>query len=205
MVYCKQEDLVLSHLFMVKNLAKICRRQYSPFAELNELISAGTIGLIEASRKFDMKRDCSFKTYATYRIRGAIIDEIRSKDWVSSWMRREGSHYQIVSTEDDLQFSAREKALISGVTYQQSENKIFDLELKKGLSSILRDPEKIDRKGAELIRLYYYKNIDFDCIAKRFKVTQGRVSQIHKASIERLRKLPELVSLLNDLRSDGER
>ncbi|RYE82888.1 MAG: RNA polymerase sigma factor WhiG, partial [Hyphomicrobiales bacterium] len=50
--------------------------------ELDDLISSGVIGLMDAVDKYDSTRDNKFKTYAEFRIRGAMLDELRSQDWV---------------------------------------------------------------------------------------------------------------------------
>ncbi len=53
----------------------------TPAVELDELISAGTIGLVRALDSFDLSRGLAFSTYAVRRIRGAVLDELRSRDW----------------------------------------------------------------------------------------------------------------------------
>ncbi|MCB0413817.1 MAG: FliA/WhiG family RNA polymerase sigma factor, partial [Bdellovibrionales bacterium] len=55
--------------------------------ELDDLISCGVIGLMDAIEKFDPSRDNKFKTYAEFRVRGAILDELRSQDWVPRSIR----------------------------------------------------------------------------------------------------------------------
>ena len=53
--------------------------------DIDDLISAGVIGLMDAIEKYDPSRDNKFKTYAEFRIRGAILDELRSQDWVPTF------------------------------------------------------------------------------------------------------------------------
>ena len=55
--------------------------------ELDDLISSGVIGLMDAMDKYDPSRDNKFKTYAEFRIRGAILDELRAQDWVPRSVR----------------------------------------------------------------------------------------------------------------------
>ena len=55
--------------------------------DIDDLISAGVIGLMDAIEKYDPSRDNKFKTYAEFRIRGAILDELRSQDWVPRSVR----------------------------------------------------------------------------------------------------------------------
>jgi RNA polymerase sigma factor for flagellar operon FliA len=55
--------------------------------ELDDLVSSGVIGLMDAIEKYDPTRDNKFKTYAEFRIRGAILDELRAQDWVPRSVR----------------------------------------------------------------------------------------------------------------------
>jgi RNA polymerase sigma factor for flagellar operon FliA len=59
--------------------------------EVDDLISAGTIGLLDAIEKFDESKGASFKTYASIRINGAIKDELRRMDWMSRPMRKQST------------------------------------------------------------------------------------------------------------------
>ena len=58
--------------------------------ELEDLVSAGVVGLLEASRSFDSSKNVQFKTFAKFRIRGAILDSLRETDWGSRLLRRRG-------------------------------------------------------------------------------------------------------------------
>src|SRR5439155_26074594 len=59
----------------------------TPAVELGELVSAGTIGLVRALEGFDLSRGLAFSTYAVRRIRGAILDDLRSRDWTPRSVR----------------------------------------------------------------------------------------------------------------------
>jgi RNA polymerase sigma factor for flagellar operon FliA len=63
---------------------------------LDDLISAGVLGLIDAVDKFDPGKKVKFKTYAEFRIRGAILDELRSMDWVPRSVRRKSTQLENV-------------------------------------------------------------------------------------------------------------
>ena len=69
--------------------------------ELGDLISSGVIGLIDAIEKFDPSKNVKFETYAEFRIRGAILDELRSLDWVPRSVRQKGA--QLEKAYQDLQ------------------------------------------------------------------------------------------------------
>ena len=57
---------------------------------MEDLVNAGVIGLLEASRTFDNSKNAQFKTFAKFRIRGAILDSLRDSDWGSRYIRRRG-------------------------------------------------------------------------------------------------------------------
>lgn len=87
---CSAEDLVTQELSQVYYIAARIRERLPQQVELEDLVSAGVIGLIEASRSFDATKNAQFKTYAKFRIRGAILDSLREIDWGSRLMRRRG-------------------------------------------------------------------------------------------------------------------
>jgi RNA polymerase sigma factor for flagellar operon FliA len=62
----------------------------TPAVEVGELVSAGTIGLVRALDSFDLSRGLAFSTYAVRRIRGAILDDLRSSDWIPRSVRAKG-------------------------------------------------------------------------------------------------------------------
>ncbi|MEW5915358.1 MAG: FliA/WhiG family RNA polymerase sigma factor [Gemmatimonadota bacterium] len=80
-------DDVSRHLGLVYHVARSLSRKGCG-VELDELVSAGTIGLIEAAANFDSSRGHSFTTFATPRIRGAMLDELRRLDHVPRSIRR---------------------------------------------------------------------------------------------------------------------
>lgn len=82
------EQLVMEHLASVRFIARKLHRTLPRQVELDDLISAGTIGLMEALKRFDACRDVQFKSYAQFRIRGAILDWLRTLDWGPRELRR---------------------------------------------------------------------------------------------------------------------
>jgi RNA polymerase sigma factor FliA len=66
----------------------------TPAVELDELVSAGTLGLVRALDSFDLSRGLAFSTYAVRRIRGSILDELRSRDWTPRSVRAKGRKLQ---------------------------------------------------------------------------------------------------------------
>lgn len=83
-----RDALVLRHLPQVRIVARRLAERLPPHVELADLVGAGILGLIDAVSKFDASRDVSLATYAQFRIRGAILDSLRSQDWGSRRLRR---------------------------------------------------------------------------------------------------------------------
>lgn len=83
-------DLVMRELSQVYYIAaRICERLPRQ-VEMEDLVNAGVIGLLEASRSFDSSKNIQFKAFAKFRIRGAILDSLREADWGSRSLRRRG-------------------------------------------------------------------------------------------------------------------
>jgi RNA polymerase sigma factor for flagellar operon FliA len=80
--------LVVEHEPLVKRIAFHLMSRLPASVQVDDLVQAGMIGLIEASRKFDPEQGASFETYAGIRIRGAMLDEIRRTDWTPRSVHR---------------------------------------------------------------------------------------------------------------------
>jgi RNA polymerase sigma factor for flagellar operon FliA len=83
-----KNDLITLHEPLVKRIAFHLLSRLPPSVQADDLIQAGMIGLIEASRNFDPEQGASFETYAGIRIRGAMLDEIRRTDWTPRSVHR---------------------------------------------------------------------------------------------------------------------
>src|SRR5438105_2115040 len=86
-----ERDLVLmEHLPTVRYLARRIHERLPQHVELDDLVSAGVVGLIDAFSKFDHTKKVQLKSYAQFRIRGAILDSLRTLDWSPRELRRKG-------------------------------------------------------------------------------------------------------------------
>ena len=86
----EQERLMIEHLPTVRYLARRIHERLPQHVEIDDLISAGVLGLIDAFRKFDPEKKVQFRSYAQFRIRGAILDSLRTLDWSPRDLRRKG-------------------------------------------------------------------------------------------------------------------
>lgn len=94
-----RDQLILEHLPQIKYIAQRIAAKLPPHVELNDLISAGVIGLLDAIEKFDPSREVKFKTYAELRIKGAILDSLRNLDWAPRSLRKKSKDLEKVYKE----------------------------------------------------------------------------------------------------------
>ena len=86
----ERNELVLRELPQVYYVAARIRERLPKHVEMEDLVQAGVIGLLEACRSYDSSKDAQFSTFAKFRIRGAILDSLRKLDWGSRTLRRKG-------------------------------------------------------------------------------------------------------------------
>lgn len=83
-----RDRLVMDNMPMVRFIARRMHARLPQHVEMEELISAGTLGLIDAVQKFTYAKQVQFKSYAQFRIRGAMVDSLRTLDWSPRDLRR---------------------------------------------------------------------------------------------------------------------
>lgn len=101
----ERERVILEHLPQVRLIARRIHERLPDSINLDDLVSTGTVGLIAAIDRFDLKHNVKLKTYAEYKIRGAILDSLRSLDWAPRRQRRRAKQIEsaIVTVEQRLQ------------------------------------------------------------------------------------------------------
>lgn len=83
----KEDELIAEHAPLVRRLALQLASRLPANVELDDLMQAGMMGLLDAVRRYQVQEDAKFETYATARIRGAMLDELRGQDWLSRGAR----------------------------------------------------------------------------------------------------------------------
>ncbi len=122
-VNTKREKLITEYAGLIKFIAQKIAARLPSNIELDDLISSGVIGLMDAIDKYDSSRDNKFKTYAEFRIRGAILDELRSQDWVPRSVREKAKvlerAYSKIEQLKGRQASDEEVCVELGLTTEQ--------------------------------------------------------------------------------------
>ncbi len=135
---CKgQNDLVVEYAPLVKRIAYHIMSRLPPSVQVDDLIQAGMIGLLEASRNYDASQGARFETYAGIRIRGAMLDEIRRGDWAPRSVHRKAR--EVADTIRDIENKTGRDAR--------------DHEVAKALSISLKEYHKTlqDANGCKLL------------------------------------------------------
>jgi RNA polymerase sigma factor for flagellar operon FliA len=89
-----REQLVLKYAPLLKRIVSRMASRFPPEVDSEEVYQAGMIGLLDAVDKFDSSRDIQFQTYAEYRIKGSILDELRALDWVPRGVRAAATEWE---------------------------------------------------------------------------------------------------------------
>lgn len=167
--------LVEHHFPLVRYIAERLLQTLPKSIELDDLISAGTFGLLDAIRGFDLKRGIKFKTYCSTRIRGSILDELRSQDWVPRLVRlkahkldramrnleavhgREVNDYELAQ---QMEISMNELAELKA---EASPKTIFSLSEKLDDSDDNKDMEKVeiieDKRGTDPVQALQQQDV----------------------------------------------
>ena len=106
----ERERLILEHLPQVRLIARRFQERLPDSISLDDLVSTGVLGLISAIDNFDASHNVKLKTYAEYKIRGAILDSLRGLDWAPRQKRRKSKQIEaaISVAEQRLQASPTE-------------------------------------------------------------------------------------------------
>jgi len=91
----ERERLILQHIPQVRLIARRIHERLPESVNLDDLISTGTLGLIAAIDRFDPRHNVKLKTYAEYKIRGAILDSLRGLDWAPRQQRKRSKQIEV--------------------------------------------------------------------------------------------------------------
>lgn len=211
----KEGDLVSLHLPLVKRIANHLALKLPAHIEIDDLIQVGLIGLLKAKEDYQADSGATFSTYATIRIRGAMMDELRCRDWLPRSVQQNlGKVTKALHRAEQLLGRAptdSEVASELGVSLGEYHELLGDVSLARltpveDIETVAGDMEP-DREVIESLRatalsdaikelpekeqvmmsLYYVDNLNLKEIGLVLEVSESRVSQIHGQAIARLK------------------
>ncbi|HVY93320.1 MAG TPA: FliA/WhiG family RNA polymerase sigma factor [Bryobacteraceae bacterium] len=128
----RRERLVLEHLPQVHLIARRFHEKLPKSVCLDDLISTGVIGLLSAINHYDPRQNAKLKTYAEFKIRGAILDSLRGLDWVSRHRRKKAKDIQaaIQSAQQKLQVAPTEEEIAAEMGISLEEYRALLVEVQ---------------------------------------------------------------------------
>jgi RNA polymerase sigma factor FliA len=214
-------------LALVRRMALRMRGHLPSHVEVNDLAGAGALGLLDALRKFDPSKNVKLESYARHRIRGAMLDGLRSLDGPSRDLRRKTKRLEMVyhemaakaggpvtgpemaaalgmslpkwyRTVQELQAAGAEWLLPFGPVNPPSEKEVTLLAAKdedafdrcyrvEQKAMLQRAQARLPERQRQILQLYYNQEMTMKQIAERLGLDESRVSQLHAATLVRLR------------------
>ncbi len=133
-VEANQQDVTVRYAPLVKRIAHHLIARLPSSVQIEDLMQAGMIGLLEASKNFDATKGASFETFAGIRIRGAMIDEIRRGDWVPRSVHRNARMIaqKIAEIEQNTGRDARDTEVAEALGLDVEDYRIMLMEAANG-------------------------------------------------------------------------
>ena len=191
-----REEVIKKYSPMIKYVANRIAMRLPPHIEVDDLISVGVLGLMDAISKYDSSRGAKFKTYAEFRVRGAILDELRSLDWVPRSIRQKASQVDkvVVALQSKLsrQPEDEEVAKEMGLSLEQFHNTLNET---KSIPIFSLEDLGIAKESGEQQSL-------LDCLAGKADAdpqTQIRLVELKEIIAKAIDALPEKERLMVSL------
>jgi RNA polymerase sigma factor for flagellar operon FliA len=189
----EREQMMLEEIPAVRWIARRIHERLPQHVDLEDLVSAGTLGLIDAFRKFDPAKKVQFRSYAQFRIRGAILDSLRTLDWSPRDLRRKGRAVEEAIRHLTVQCgrapSETEVAREMGLELEDYQQLLGQL---KGLEIGTLNTERSEDSGEE--ELAYIPNRPED--DPLFRCLRGELRDRLAAAIDQLPERERLVVTL---------
>ena len=179
----ERDELILEHLPQVNWIATRIHEKLPPSVELDDLISAGVVGLLAAVDNFDPGRNTTLRTYAEYKIRGAILDSIRGLDGIPTHKRKRLKQVQqaISAAERKLKGTPDEEDIAAELNLSLAEYQQWMLELR-GVS--LGSMQVVDGEEVDILQ---FISDDEDATPARLLER----SELERVITDGMKKMPE--------------
>lgn len=204
------DALVVHYLPLVRSIARRAKAMLPPAADLDDLIGDGTLGLIDAIRRYDPSTGHAFSTYATLRIRGAILDGLRAADWAPRSVRSAARQIERATEQlegmlgrapDEAELAERlgiDRELChrllgdihrsSVVSLEESETDPSVADPTEQLAVLLAARALLPPREAFAVELHDLLGYPLTEVARRLHVSHSRAFQIHEHALDLLRR-----------------
>ncbi|MGD0577651.1 MAG: sigma-70 family RNA polymerase sigma factor [Bryobacteraceae bacterium] len=217
-----EEVAVTGNLALVRFIAARIASSLPVQVELEDLVQTGTLGLIDAVRRYDPSKGIPFPAYARYRIRGAILDALRALDWATRNQRKQRKAMANAASEEGTPETDPRKLRFFGlgpVASLSSRNETQDelpapdvpcaenlhpdklYEAQEARELIRKALEVLPARHRKVVLMYYSGDWSMRAIGRTLGVNESRVSQIHKSALDKMKRALSSESLANPLRA----
>jgi RNA polymerase sigma factor FliA len=199
--------LVLQYSPWARMVARdVYRRVHSLGDAWHDCVQNALIGLLEAMDRFDPDREIKFETYARYRVRGAVFNGLRilreslaqssnAYDQTRAVLDRVESFEDSAASDPLEAFVATTVGLGLGFLLEaksfpdreESTDAYAELEKEELSMAVIDGIERLNEREQAILTLHYFHHVPFVEIASQLGVTKGRISQLHKRALERMR------------------
>lgn len=180
-----RERLILEHLPQVRLIARRIHERLPESVNFDDLVSTGTLGLIAAIDRFDPSHNVKLKTYAEYKIRGAILDSLRGLDWAPRQQRKRSKQIEaaIASSEQRLHRAPSEEEIAAELDLSLEEYHEWLVDIR-GVNIGSLETVSPDGDGSSLLK---YISDDEENWPSR----QLEKSELQKLLAEAVEKMPQ--------------
>ena len=158
----EREKVILEHLPQVRLIARRIHDRLPESVNLDDLISTGILGLIAAIDRFDPAHNVKLKTYAEYKIRGAILDSLRGLDWAPRQQRRRSKQIEVAMAALEQRYSRspseEEVSAELAISLEEYHEWLVDI---RGLNVGSLESHPADEEGRDLLRFVADKEEDW--------------------------------------------
>ena len=220
-----REQLILEYANVVNLVAGRLNMYLGYTVDYDDLVGYGVFGLIDAIDKYDLTKNVKFETYASLRIRGSILDQIRKMDWIPRTLRQKQKRMESaaakVETDTGRPATDEEVAAELGITKdeyegwkaeaeftnvvslddyleQGSEGGMEALEKSEVKKMLVEALQTLTENEQKVITLYYYEELTLKEISMILEVSESRVSQLHTKALKKIKKqLGDSIDFIN--------
>jgi RNA polymerase sigma factor for flagellar operon FliA len=183
-----REELA-AHMPLVHQVVARVLRRLPPNVLREDLVAAGTMGLLDALRKSEA-RGAAFEWYARVRIRGAVMDELRAEDWLTRRNRARVARDEasgIATPTSVVGFDDLPQVEAQGFEDERAPNPHEQVQARLNRMALESAVSTLPEREANIVRWHYFEGVDFKDIARRFGVSEPRISQLHSRAMTLLR------------------
>ncbi len=214
-----RNQLVEQYRPYVRSIASKIRKTVASHIDYEDLVLHGEIGLIEAADRFDPKVGANFKTFAYYRIRGAIYDGLREMGWLSrsQYARQKfqeaANHYlstlsgsspplggssidaevvaltQTVAGLVPIFITSIETAEALQIEDEREPSPAAACEMGESRAAVLEAIEELPQQEKTVIKMYYFKDLTLQEVSDKMGLSKSWASRLHSRAVRELQRL----------------